>query len=354
MQVFKLFIAIVILLFFSIIIFLSIQKKQYEWQSTLSLSLPSITPTVVTLPPLSLAQIFQDNHDWVATLSAENVRTMIATGDIIPARSVNFKVHQYKNFLWPYEQTSSMTKKADITFINLETPLVKDCGLTQEGMTFCGDAGNVDGLVFAGVDVVSLANNHAANYGVSGVTETVKRLNEQGILTTGVKGPTYQDIRGIRFAFLGYNDVGRWQGISNADEDKIVQEIKEAKKNADVVIVAYHWGIEYVSQPSERQKELGHFTIDSGANLVIGNHPHWIQPIEIYKGKLITYAHGNFIFDQMWSQKTREGVVGRYTFYNNQLIDVEYFPIEIKDYGQPYFLEGQRKKDILSDMQLQS
>ena len=99
---------------------------------------------------------------------------------------------------------------------------------------------------------------------------------------------------------------------------------------------------------------LGHFTIDSGADLVIGNHPHWIQPIEIYKGKLITYAHGNFVFDQEWSLKTKQGVVGKYTFYDNQLVDVEFLPIQIENYGQPFFLAGQAKKSILESMKIQS
>jgi poly-gamma-glutamate synthesis protein (capsule biosynthesis protein) len=121
-----------------------------------------------------------------------------------------------------------------------------------------------------------------------------------------------------------------------------------------VVIVQYHWGTEYITPPEERQKSLGRLTIDSGADLVIGNHPHWIKPIEFYKGKLITYGHGNFVFDQEWSQKTKEGVVGKYTFDGRDLVDVEYMPVEIINYGQPYFLEGSKKKQILDEMFFES
>ena len=99
---------------------------------------------------------------------------------------------------------------------------------------------------------------------------------------------------------------------------------------------------------------MGHLAIDSGADLVIGNHPHWVQPIEIYKDKLITYAHGNFVFDQEWSLKTKQGVIGMYTFYNNHLVDVEYLPLQIEDFGQPYFLTGEAKQNILSSMKIQS
>src|SRR6185437_11714659 len=102
------------------------------------------------------------------------------------------------------------------------------------------------------------------------------------------------------------------------------------------------------------QSELAHLAIDSGADLVIGNHPQWIEPAELYKGKLITYAHGNFVFDQMWSEKTEEGIVGKYTFYDKRLIDVEYLPIKIEDYGQPYFLQGTDKQKILDQMKQDS
>ena len=159
----------------------------------------------------------------------------------------------------------------------------------------------------------------------------------------------------MKFAFLGYNDIGYNQdGISWPDEEKIRLDIIEAKKIADVIIVTYHWGVEYRSQPDERQRYLGHFTIDSGADLVIGNHPHWIQPIEIYKGKLITYAHGNFVFDQEWSLKTKQGVVGKYIFYDSQLIDVEFMPLQIENYGQPNFLTGNEKQEILDEMKMES
>lgn len=269
---------------------------------------------------------------------------LIATGDIIPARSVNSKVIQYKDFSWPYLKTADVLKEADITFVNLEAPLLDNCPLTSEGMVFCGDSRNVEGLVFAGVDIASLANNHAGNYGSTGVEYTQNLLNNNGIKTTGIDGPAFIDIKGKKFAFLGYNDISKPQpGISNVDEEKIKTEIASAKQAAEIVIVAFHWGTEYRDQPDDRQKYLGHLAIDSGADLVVGNHPHWVQPVEIYKGKVITYAHGNFVFDQEWSQKTKEGVVGKYTFYGNKLIDVEFLPVLIEDYGQPHFVTEQNQ-----------
>lgn len=300
----------------------------------------------------SIEQIFSDNHNLVSSLPKERVRVIIATGDIIPARSVNSQVFRKKDFNWPYLNTADTLKNADITFANLECPLIEDCPVTDTGMIFCGDSRNVQGLVFAGIDIVSLANNHSANYGQGALDETINLLNSQGISVTGVEGARYITVRGITFAILGYNDIEKIQpGISNVNEVKIKAEIEIAKKSSDVVIVTFHWGAEYQDLPDDRQKYLGHFAIDAGADLIIGNHPHNIQPVEIYKGKLITYAHGNFVFDQEWSLKTKQGVVGKYTFYDNQLVDVEYYPVLIENYGQPKFSSGEEKNKILKKME---
>ncbi|MCL5784178.1 MAG: CapA family protein [Patescibacteria group bacterium] len=309
----------------------------------------------ISLPSLSPQQIFSSDHDWLKSLPQEQTRVLTATGDIIPARSVNFQETARQSFIWPYEKTAQFLKNSDITFANLESPLIANCPVTQEGMIFCGDLKNIDGLKFAGVNVVSLANNHAGNHGLEGINNTINVLKNAGILVTGVNGPVFKDVRGIKFAFLGYNNIGApEQGLSWAYPDQIQAEIKSAKSQADVVVVTFHWGTEYKSQPDPKQIELGHLAIDAGADLVIGNHPHWIQPIEIYHDKLITYAHGNFVFDQMWSQKTREGVVGRYTFYGKKLVDVQYLPVQIDDYGQPHFVDEPQKSSILNEMEQES
>ena len=319
---------------------------------SLSPSAPTITEKPLFTPSFpTLNQIFQDDHTWIATLSAERTRTLIATGDVIPARSVNFQATQRNNFKWSFEKTADILRSADLTLINLESPLINDCLLTNEGMIFCGDPRHLEGLKYAGVDVANLANNHLGNYEEKGIQSTINLLKTADILSTGTLETIIKDIRGVRFAFLGYNEIGHSEPmLSWVDKEKITQEIKEAKQRTDIIIVSFHWGIEYTDQPTKRQQDLAYLAIDAGADLIIGNHPHWIQPVEIYKDKLITYAHGNFIFDQMWSEKTKQGVVGYYTFYDDQLIDVEFLPILIEDYGQPYFLEGEAKQSILEEM----
>lgn len=116
------------------------------------------------------------------------------------------------------------------------------------------------------------------------------------------------------------------------------------------MIVAFHWGTEYTSTPNSTQIELAHSTIEAGADLIIGNHPHWVQGIEQYKGKFISYSHGNFIFDQMWSQETKEGVLGKYTFNNDGLINVEFIPVIIDEYSQPRFATKAEADRVLQRM----
>lgn len=313
--------------------------------STTSKDAPEFHPSVVTKET-----IFSGDHTWTATLPAERVRTLIATGDVIPARSVNYKTISYGNFHWAWEKTADVLRSADVTVINLESPLVTDCPVTNEGMIFCGDIRHIEGMVFAGVDAANMGNNHAGNHGEEGVEETVALLNSAGILPIGIQNPAYRDIRGMKFAFLGYNDIGRQSGVGHIEDETFTNEIREASLSSDVVIVSVHWGVEYTHEPTDRQIETGHAMIDAGADVVIGNHPHWVQPVELYKKGLIMYAHGNFIFDQMWSRETREGVVGKYIFYDDTLVDVEYIPVIIEDYGQPRWVEGDEKVRILQGM----
>lgn len=310
----------------------------------------------VTIPPLnSIPSVFSPYHSWTATLSASRRVTLIATGDVIPARSVNAQAIKRNNYKWAFEKTADVIKSADVTFINLEAPLFDTCPLTTEGMVFCGSNHHIEGLLSVGVDVVSIANNHAGNYGLEGIQKTVSLLKNNGISITGNNNFAVKNIKGVKMAFLGFNNIYKHeQGISWSDKNAIQKQIMEARQQADLVIVTFHWGTEYQSQPDNTQKDLGHFTIDAGADLVIGNHPHWIQPIEFYHGKLITYVHGNYIFDQMWSKKTREGVIGKYVFFDKKLVDVEYYPLQIDDYGQPHFITQTQKEQILTNMKTES
>lgn len=299
-----------------------------------------VSPQVSDNP--SVAQTFPSS-------SPDKKFTIIATGDVGLVRTVNYKMLQ-NSVYYPFEKTADILKSGDLSLINLEGPLIKDCPVTNEDMIFCGDADNVKGLTYSGIDIANLSNNHIYNYGEEGVEETIKILKANNIDYSGFDSILIKEVKGTKLAFLGYNLVGL-----PGDKQKITSQIKEAEKKADFTVVSFHWGNEYVFEPNWKQKEFARLAIDNGADLIIGNHPHVVQSTEVYKDKLIVYAHGNFIFDQMWSEKTREGVIGKYYFNGNQLIDYEFIPVYIEDYSQPQIVKEQEKKEkIISRLKLNS
>ena len=300
---------------------------------------PSFATRTGRPPALTLQGLFHPTYS--IPQDPTKVRTLLVTGDIIPARGVNYFATTRRDFLWPFRPTADFTKNADITYINLESPLFAGCPVSaKEGFTFCGDARFVDGLNLMGARVANLTNNHITNYGAEGVRTTDQLLQQHGILTSGLGPVAVIDVRGVKFGFIGFNGVGR-----SIDKAALKAGIARAREQADIVVVQFHWGKEYERQPMsggsiapDDPVTVGHESIDWGADIVIGNHPHWYQGVEVYHGKLITYAHGNFVFDQMWSEETREGVVGTYTFYGTQLVAASWKPVRSYDYGQPVFM----------------
>jgi poly-gamma-glutamate synthesis protein (capsule biosynthesis protein) len=308
------------------------------------------------VPSVTIASVFSPHPASFAHLDQHKLITLIATGDLIPARSVNYEMASRGDFTYPFLRTYKYTRAADMTLINLEAPLIDGCATTNAGMSFCGDPRVVQGLKLAGVDVANLPNNHIGNYGLQAISETERHLTGAGIAWDGFGHVVYKRVKGITFAFLGFNGVSQ-----DIDTGEMTREVRNARKHADVVVVSFHWGREYTSVPltapgvaNQDPRTIAHLVIGAGADLVIGNHPHWVQGVEIYKGKFIAYAHGNFVFDQMWSTETRQGVVGTYTFFGKRLISVRYRPVLIENYAQPHFLSAADGAPILTRMRAAS
>ena len=164
-----------------------------------------------------------------------------------------------------------------------------------------------------GVDIVTLANNHALDYGTDALLDSCAALDEAGILHVGAgadldeaKKPAFMDVRGRKVGFLGASrviPVGSWNATASGpgmlttyDPALLLEEIGRAREMCDYLVVYVHWGIERDERPQEYQRKLGQQYIDAGADLVIGSHPHVLQGLEYYKGKPIVYSLGNFIF----------------------------------------------------------
>jgi poly-gamma-glutamate synthesis protein (capsule biosynthesis protein) len=309
------------------------------------------------VPVLTLQDVFPLRDLSTLRLDPSRLRTLIATGDVIPARYTDVIIRQRgDDFLYPVEATREITSDADLTVVNLEAPLIEGCPYHDSGYIFCGRPGFTQALQEAGVDVVTLENNHIGNYGPQGIAETERTLAASGIDFANRDTAAVRDVRGLKFGFLAFNGLGE-----TIDRQAMTAQIQAVRPQVDVLAVAFHWGAEYVSLPQaapglaeDEPVEVAHAAVDAGADLVIGNHPHWVQAVELYKGKFIAYAHGNFIFDQMWSYETRVSVIGRYTFYDDVLVRVEFIPTLIENYAQPVPMEGAEARAVLEGMKTAS
>ncbi|MFC1789870.1 CapA family protein [Patescibacteria group bacterium] len=264
---------------------------------------------------------------------------LTVVGDVMLARSVTTKMRERDDFAYPFLKTASLLSKADFTLINLEAPLGTDCPNSNEGLVFCADYRALEGLIKAGVDLVSLANNHTLDQGEEGLLETTRLLEENSINIIGLREPYYLEARGLKLVFLAYNAIVPQNNfVSWAYPDVIESEIKRFSRDSDSLIVYFHWGKEYSPKPQKGgatsfdPRELAHLAIDSGADLVLGAHPHVVQETEMYREKLIVYSLGNFVFDQEWSQETQKGAIGNFIFDLSGLTSWEIVPVEIKNY----------------------
>lgn len=288
----------------------------------------------------------------------EPVNTQIvAVGDIMLSRHVGTKMRQAGDATLPFKYTADILKNADIAFANLESPFYDQGEPITEGMVFKAEPNTIDGLIFAGIDVVSLANNHFGNQGNKGMKYTFNWLKSHNISYSGggellpeAKKCTPIEKNGIKFCFLSYVDMiatgtpdiytadEKYPGLNPYyDNTDIESDISNAKKNNDVVIVSFHWGTEYSLKQNERQISIGHRAIDSGASLVLGHHPHVVEPYEQYKNGYIFYSLGNFVFDQMWSEETRKGEIATINFKDKEIESVKVTPVTIYNYNQPRF-----------------
>ena len=142
---------------------------------------------------------------------------------------------------------------------------------------------------------------------------------------------------GERLAILGYDDVGyrpaaaATPGVAPLDLRTLGDDVRAAAEGVDYVIVGFNWGVEYTSVPTERQQAAARLAIESGASLVVGNHPHWVQAIELTGDGLVAYALGNYLFDQEWSQETTEGAILEASFEGGELVGYRLRPTVVRN-----------------------
>lgn len=235
-----------------------------------------------------------------------------AVGDILLARGVA-RVMEEKGVDYPLGGVAGALR-ADLVFANLEGPLSGRGFPAPKHYTFRAAPRAVDALRAGGVNVVSLANNHALDYGREALLDTVDRLRQAGIPAVGAgrnaaeaARPVFVERRGVRVAFLAFTtlppegmvyDPARPEVALARSPETVAAAVRAAAGQAHVVIVSFHWGEEFARQPTALQRSLAHAAVDAGASLVLGHHPHVLQPVEEYRGATIAYSLGNFVFDQ--------------------------------------------------------
>ena len=292
----------------------------------------------------------------IAAPTMEPVTTLVFTGDIIPARCSLSAMQRSGDVTSTFAPLRDTLSGADITVGTLDSTISSvaepyGCILT---FNLAGEAEFVGALSFAGFDVISHAANHIKDCGAiacgdDAMNETHALLSAEGIAVTGAgpnvakaREPAIIERNGVTFGFLAYDDIAAYYhaGIGNGgsaplDTATVGDDVRAAAARADVVVVLPHWGIEYVAEPSQRQREFAAAAVAAGADLVVGNHPHWVQGYETINGAFVAYALGNFVFDQDWSLETQQGALLRVTFSGDRMTDRAYTPIRIYDEYQP-------------------
>lgn len=233
---------------------------------------------------------------------------LIFGGDVTLAAWYPDIVPDVHDHAWPFARLEGLFRSADLVMVNCEAAITRAEKREPKQFNFKMDPDLVSVFPKSGISLVTLANNHVYDYGAEGLRDTLASLDRVGVGHVGAgmtlaeaRKPVIRDIKGKRFAFLGYGNYSaateKSPGTAYRYPEHVVEDIRLAKQSgADIVVINFHWGIERATEPTERDRALAHLAIDNGADVIVGHHPHVLQPVEIYRGKVIAYSLGNFVF----------------------------------------------------------
>jgi len=286
--------------------------------------------------------------------------TVVFGGDVALCHEVAGRIDRYGHG-YVFEGIRELLSHADITAVNLEAPLtlsdIKAPKPTPPGLKAPvylkakPSAGKA--LSDGAIDVAFLANNHIGDY-EGAVVDTIRKLRSLGIAPVGAGenrrvaySPVVVEVRQTKIAFLAFCDVyptsyeagASRPGCAWAHPDEMRSAIAEAKKQADLVFVNLHFGGQDCTTPSQRQRHLAKIALDAGADMVVGNHPHVIQPVAVDNGKLVLFSLGNLAFSMpkySWSI----GLLARATIVGKKIRRVDLIPVQIVDLSQPRRIHG--------------
>ena len=288
--------------------------------------------------------------------------TVAAVGDVAFVSSVS-RLITAKGATAPILGVKSLTSSADLTIANLETAIsTRGKAVAGKTFTFRSSPSSLAALTGAGVDVVSLANNHVKDFGSTALNDTVRYLDSAGILhagagknSTAAFAPTYAQVNGATVAYLAFSQIGPSNFLAGSatpgtaytlNLGLVKRAVAAAATHADYVVVSFHWGVERSYSPTARQVQFGRAAIDAGADAVLSHHPHVLQGIEYYKSGVIAYSLGNFVFSP-GSSAGRDTMVLHLELTPSGVGQATAYPCYIKTTGATVRATGATAKRIL-------
>lgn len=277
---------------------------------------------------------------------------------------------------YPFREIASVTRAADLFLVNYEATLTRSGEAVPKNFNFRAAPEDVAILQAAGVDVVSLANNHAYDFGETGLTETLSTLGRAGIASFGAgrdlpeaRKPAILERGGLWFGFLGYVFMGDHSieppeiyagagkaGVAGTHKDLdtlagwVRTDIEALRGRVDAVVVSFHWGRESRNLTQPYQRHLARVAAGAGADVIVGHHPHTLQGYERLDGSLVAYSLGNLVFAGNWNPTRKEAALLEIRFSTGddvrKSLDFTFLPISVdRQPGfpfQPYFLQEPR------------
>lgn len=297
--------------------------------------------------------------------------TIAAVGDLMLGNRTEPFLKEYGPD-YPFADVKPFLGKADAVVGNLECS-ISSRGIAVKNKRFTLRAGKiaVQALSAAGFRVVTLANNHTMDFGPLALQDTLSILDDNDILYTGAgmdladaRTPAILKIKGKTLAFLAYSLTfpheffasAKRPGTAPGYAEFVKADVEKIRPLADIVVVSFHWGSELMATAKDYQIALGRQTIDWGADLVLGHHPHVLQELEIYKGHLIAYSLGNFVFGSE-SERTNSSIILLLSFKGKSLAKVEAIPLDVNNYRvkyQPHVLSGKAARNVLESVKVSS
>jgi len=238
---------------------------------------------------------------------------------------------------FPFDGVAERLRAADLAIGNLECVLSTKGKLSTWHRGFRAPLVGADAILASGIDLVSVANNHSFDFGPEAFFDSLKNLDDKGLGSFGrsfrhemprePEKPTIREVRGTKIGFLGYY---------LAADTGLERDVAAARKQVDLVVVYFHWGKEKQVEATPEQIRHAHLAIDAGADLVVGSHVHVLQPTEMYKGKLVAYGLGNFVFMGMNNEERfRRGAILEVSLTRDRLESFQLVPTRVDDLGAP-------------------